>query len=189
MNMYTGEIVQTLKGGPKNWPQEVVAHIQSLLQLGWSDAKQVGLVRNLPLPKSPKDSKMCKQLEQDTYIKVKTLILEGKTNTAIMNHHWIVDQEISEAHIESVRTAVEKEIHLKSKEGALSPPKPKLRIPDLSRSDMSVILSLLKEGKSNAYVCNFHALCTLGLQEYQSTPKPTTTAWTREKGRDNGGSR
>ena len=145
---------QILRGGPKTWPPEVVEHVQSLLELGWSSLKvanhyslvafgltpqQIDLVRALPACKKPPPSEPQRNdgLSVEQVEQVRKLILEGKTNTAILNHYSLANTNASEAHIQSVRTALEKEAWFVATGGAVTSPMKKsaakIKAPPLSK--------------------------------------------------------
>ena len=145
---------QILRGGPKTWPPEVVEHVQSLLELGWSSSKvsnhysliafglstqQVDLVRSLPTTKRAPaaDVRRSDGLSDELVAHVRKLILEGKTNTAIRNHYCLASSNASEAHIQSVRTAIEKEAWFVATGSAASSPMKrsasKIKPPSLSK--------------------------------------------------------
>ena len=185
----TAESNQLLRGGPKTWPPEVVEHVKSLVDLGWSSGKvvnhyslvafgltpaQVDLVRNLPAPRRASPADGSADIFSDELVQqIRRLILEGKTDTAIRNHYCLSDATASEvlidSQIQSVRTAIEKEAW-SSADLAVSPLRKsasKIKPPSLSPKEKALIEQLICEGRSNAYICNFHSLCDLQLQEFQ----------------------
>jgi len=119
-----GDSSQVLRGGPKTWPVEVLEHVHRLIDLGWSSSKvsnhyslvcfgltpqQVDLVRSMPTEKRQSAEKRSDGLSEELLQKVRQLILEGKTNTAVLNHYSLVNTNTSEAQVQSVRTGIEKE--------------------------------------------------------------------------------
>jgi len=147
-----GESSQILRGGPKTWPLEVVEHVHTMLDLGWSSSKvanhysllvfgitpqQIDLVRNAPTSKRAEaETRRANAWPEELGEHVRKLILEGKTNTAILNHYCLSNTNTSDAHIQSVRTAIEKEAWFNASGAAAASPKKsasKIRPPPLSK--------------------------------------------------------
>jgi len=188
-----------MKGGPRNWPREVVEHVQALLQLGWTNGKvanhyslqefslteaQVELVREMPPPR-PTDAGSPGKLAPEDVSRIRALVVEGKTDQAILQHHFFMDRRVTLAHVQAVRAGMRRE------SGGNTPPSPAVassaskaakkpvesapssasKIPrkpaDLTKQHLSIIRALIQEGRSNAYISNFHALIDLGVLDYQ----------------------
>ena len=147
-----GESSQILRGGPKTWPLEVVEHVHTMLDLGWSSSKvanhysllvfgitpqQIDLVRNAPTSKRAEaETRRANAWPEELGEHVRKLILEGKTNTAILNHYCLSNTNTSDAHIQSIRTAIEKEAWFNASGAAAASPKKsasKIRPPPLSK--------------------------------------------------------
>lgn len=197
--------------------------MQSLLELGWSSlkvsnhyslivfgltAQQIDLVKALPATKKPQpmEAQRSDGLSDEQVERVRKLILEGKTDTAILNHYCLANTTARVDHIQSVRTAMEKEAWFVSSGGAVTSPlkksATKIKAPQLSKQvhascfhssaiakvhrnvpvikklaalltraedcertqEKDLMHALISEGRSNAYICNYHAFCDLHLQ-------------------------
>lgn len=113
-----------LRGGPRNWPREVVEHVQSLLDLGWASAKvanhyslqefelseaQVDLVRATPAPRPREPGSPPGKLLAEDAARVRALLMEGKTDAAVLQHHALLDSCVTLAQIQAIRAGLRRE--------------------------------------------------------------------------------
>lgn len=104
---------------------------------------------------------------------IRKLMIEGKTNTAICNHFCLANIDCCEAQkraqVESVRAALDKEAWMNASESTMQVKRrsTKIKPPPMSQQELDVIHALIVEGRSNAYICNHHALHSRQLQEFE----------------------
>ena len=182
-----------LRGGPRNWPREVVEHVQSLLDLGWASAKvanhyslqefelseaQVDLVRATPAPRPREPGSPPGKLLAEDAARVRALLMEGKTDAAVLQHHALLDSCVTLAQIQAIRAGLRREGAAPASPGAspARPPAASARIArkpaELTRQHVGIIEALVEEGRSNAYIANFHSLIDLSVLDFQATAPP-----------------